>query len=239
MAVFLTLLTLSCPAFAQNTNSRKLKPPPEGEQQPPSTPTVSRTFCPSLNQELRLVRSRESSSHRDRTTSSHPTFAWIVSSPDGAEVKGELRLYDVTDPNDPQFVIRPIELPKEPGLATYTLPNSVPGLMANKSYMVQISLFCDPDRPEANPRFERSYFEVVGIPKSFVIRLENARDREEKIALFYEANLWFNALEEVLNWAEERKLEALASLTQSDELKRLLGLSRERHHSPDRPAQNH
>jgi hypothetical protein len=132
-----------------------------------------------------------------QTTSTRPTFAWFVRDKDSIPL--EFRLYE-WEKNSFKVIkeIKGDRLKTTPGIMVLTLDNSTPELTPGKRYLWQVELVCHPSRPSANP-FAQAEVEVVAMQPSLKTQLGEARDRVNQTHLLYQANLWYDALNQIFD----------------------------------------
>lgn len=130
-----------------------------------------------------------------QTTSAHPTFTWFVSN----SYPVEFRLFEFKPNGEPQEIVTPISL-QSSGISRYSLPQNQPGLTVGQKYLWQVSIKC----PQGD-LIEAAEFTVVQMP-SMSNPLSTKKDGLEKVTLYAEAGLWYNALEEALKFAQDKKL---------------------------------
>lgn len=150
------------------------------------------------------------SKHVGQTVSTRPTFAWFV--PNSANFPMEFKLYEYDENGNPVTIGEPISLSSSAGIVRLPLLEQQPNLMVGKTYLWQVQIICDPDNPSRNP-LARADIKVVEMPPSLERELANTTEHSERVNLFGEAGLWYSALEEALNSADDAKLgDAGASL---------------------------
>lgn len=131
------------------------------------------------------------------TTSRYPTFAWFVSN--SSQV--ELRLFEFEPNREVKQMGQKVILPSSPGINKYSLPQNQPGLAVGHKYLWQVSIKC----PEGD-LIEAAEFIVSTIQMLSTLssKLSSTKNELEKVELYAQASLWYNALESALK-AEDHK----------------------------------
>lgn len=136
--------------------------------------------------------------HIGQTVSAHPTFAWFV--PDSKSFPMEFRLYKY-DGSGRRVLAQRIDLQSKPGIMTQSLPEDEPGLSVGQKYRWQVVIFCNPDEPSGDLVTEAD-IEVVEMSAQLKTALSNTTDPLERVNLYAEAGVWYNALSEALGTSE-------------------------------------
>lgn len=127
-----------------------------------------------------------------------PTFAWFVR--DTAAVPLEFRLYE-RQQNDRFKLVTEIKgdrLKSSPGIMVLSLEDLATELSVGKRYRWQVELVCNPGRPSGN-LFAESEFEVISLQPALKTQLDHAPDPLAQASLFAQADLWYDALETILD----------------------------------------
>ncbi|MGI0489396.1 DUF928 domain-containing protein [Pantanalinema rosaneae CENA516] len=135
--------------------------------------------------------------HPGQTASTRPTFAWFVR--DAAAVPLEFRLYERQ--NDGFKLVEEIKgdrLKSSPGIMVLSLEDVPIELAVGKRYRWQVELVCNPGRPSGN-LFAESEFEVISLKPALKTQLDHAQDPLAQANLFAQADLWYDALETILD----------------------------------------
>ncbi len=149
-----------------------------------------------------------------RTISQHPTFAWFVP-PDSASKPMQFTIYEWVTGGTPKEV-RKMSLPSSPGIMKLSpFSDSEPGLQPGKEYLWQVVIHCDPDNPSGDLVSEAN-IEVVGMPAAVQSKLNKAVNSVEKVNIYAQAGLWYNALDEALKLAQASKLGEVGSTLLND-----------------------
>ncbi|MBP0019080.1 MAG: DUF928 domain-containing protein [Cyanobacteria bacterium SBLK] len=142
-----------------------------------------------------------SRSYQSKTASSHPQFSVFVSSSVPARI--EFKLYEYPETSHSQ--LRQIGATKtierttafEEIVTIAPISENEPGLVANKTYLWQVTLFwqCAPDRPDQF-LWERREFTTIEPPATLSSDLSAATDRYDRVNAYARAELWYEALAE-------------------------------------------
>ncbi|MGB3757714.1 MAG: DUF928 domain-containing protein [Rivularia sp. (in: cyanobacteria)] len=92
-------------------------------------------------------------------------------------------------------------LTSTPGIISLTLPQNAPALESGKKYNWVLSFICDPEN-RLKDTFVKGYIERVSINSNLKNHLERVSTPRERILLFAENGLWYDALTLL---AEERR----------------------------------
>jgi len=131
-------------------------------------------------------------SHVGQASSSHPTFLWYM--PDAESYSVELNLYQ-DDDGQPGQLISSHSLQSSPGLMSFTLPDTQPGLTLGNRYIWQVAVRCHPDSL-ANTAIVQLPIDIVALPADMAARLEQATDSRDRVTIYATAGLWYDALAE-------------------------------------------
>ncbi|MEG4211101.1 DUF928 domain-containing protein [Microcoleus sp. S13_B4] len=173
-------------------------------------------------------------SHVGQTISGHPTFTWFV--PDRTPRPLQLRLFTRTG----QLLYR-TEMQSQPGIMSVALPSNLPQLSIGQSYQWQVVLVCDPNVPSRNV-VAAAEIQVVAPAASLQTQLAAAQTPQQRIDLYAEAGLWYDAIAEARKASETSQsqaavlelLDALASSEAeplkdwSDRLKQIRAIEQQR-----------
>lgn len=194
MSFTLTLLVSVAPvAIARYVPSRNQKPPSDYSK------TTGIRGCPEFTVLAPKTHVGESSSH--------PTLAWFIfksseKAPIASEV--ELTLYEFNSENLPKQIGQPISLKISPGIMKQSL--SEIQLTKGKRYLWQIAARC-----LNGEVIQRAEFSVVEMPLFLEKALSTQADMAQKVDLYAESGLWYDALGEALTLAENGKLGQVGS----------------------------
>ncbi len=140
------------------------------------------------------------------TVSSHPTFAWYSS--DSHPV--EFRLFKFDKNGDPEQLDSPIDHQGIPGIKIYSLPKNQPGLKTGETYLWQVSIKC----PQGIV-LSRAEFTVVSIPTELSKKIARTPNQIDKLKLYAQSSLWYDAFAEALVLAKTKELtQPLSNLLQ-------------------------
>jgi hypothetical protein len=153
--------------------------------------------------------------HVGRSADPHPTFAWYV--PDSDPFPLEFRLYQLR-PNGDRQLIQKAELKSSPGLMAFALPETAKGLSLGQTYIWQVILFCNPNRP-SSALVTQAELEVVPAPAQLQGNLSKL-DLVERADRYAEVGLWYDALGTVATSKADDKSQSYRKIL-IDELARL------------------
>ncbi|MDF5726753.1 MAG: DUF928 domain-containing protein [Rhizonema sp. PD38] len=137
------------------------------------------------------------------TTSVHPTFAWFVSK----SYDVSFRLFEFDQNGEPKDLIKPVSIQKSSGISNYSLPENQPALIIGKKYLWQVSIRC----PQGD-LIQAAEFTVKQTLSTLSNQFLTRKDGLQKLDLYAEASLWYNALEEALKLTENQKEKAVSNL---------------------------
>ena len=152
-------------------------------------------------------------SHVGETSSQHPTFTWFV--PDRTPRPLQFRLLSSTG----QWLYR-TELQSQPGIMSVALPSNLPQLSIGQSYKWQVVLVCDRNVPSRNV-VAAAEIQVVQPAESLQTQLAAAQTPQQRIDLYAQAGLWYDAIAEARKVSETSQnqasvLELLDALASSE-----------------------
>jgi Domain of Unknown Function (DUF928) len=173
-------------------------------------------------------------SHVGQTISGHPTFTWFV--PDRTSRPLQFRLF--TRSGQPLYRT---EMQSQPGIMSVALPSNLPQLSIGQSYQWQVVLVCDRNVPSRNV-VAAAEIQVVQPDASLQAQLAAAPTPQQRIDLYAEAGLWYDAIAEARKASETSQnqtpvlelLDALASSEAqplkewSDRLKQIRAIEQQR-----------
>ncbi len=208
-AKFLTSCVLTITLLFTQAAQAAYKPP--RTQKPPSGYTDSsgvRGGCQANG--VRPVILLAPVTHVGQTTSLHPTFAWFV--PHSQQIPMEFTLYEFDTNDQPSKLAYKQQLQSSPGIMTLSLPQQAQGLTVGKKYLWQLESLCNRNRPSRN-LLVRAEIEVVPTPSNLKIALSNQGESSERVNLYAEAGMWYDALSEALaSSANRQQAKVTASL---------------------------
>ena len=187
-----------------------------GDQRPvpPETNTGGGTTrgCSGGDMPLTVLASRN---YMGQMISRHPTLAWFVP-PDSVARPIEVIIYEWL-PGGKSKEVSKTPLQSTPGVMNLSpFSQNEPGLQPGKEYSWQVVLHCDPDNPSAD-LVSRASFEVVKMPTTILqTKLNKAINSVEKINIYAEEGLWYDALSEALKLAKASKLGEVGSTLLND-----------------------
>lgn len=152
-------------------------------------------------------------SHVGETISGHPTFTWFV--PDRTPRPLQLRLFTRTG----QLLYK-ADMKSQPGIMSVALPPNLPQLTIGQSYQWQVALVYDPKVPSSN-MVATAEIQMVQPAASLQTQLAAAQTPQQRIDLYAEAGLWYDAIAEAHKAAgtsdnQAAVLELLDSLASSE-----------------------
>ncbi|MCP6762159.1 MAG: DUF928 domain-containing protein [Fischerella sp. CENA71] len=136
------------------------------------------------------------------TATSHPTFAGFISS----SQQIEFRLFEFDSNSLPKQLGNPVEKQVTAGIFKLALPENQPGLIIGKKYLWQVAIRC-PD----TALIARSEFIVVALPSTVKSKLLDTMNVSQRVNIYAQADLWYEALAEALKLAEPGKLGQVGS----------------------------
>ena len=195
---FLTLfLSISPSVLAGYT------PPPDQKESSDYSKPGGRRGCNTSKIPLTVIAPKKYVAH---TASSHPTFAWYSS--DSQPV--EFRLFKFDRNKEPEQLGSPIKSKGEPGIKTYSLPQNQPGLAIGERYLWQVAIKC----PQG-VLLSRAEFIVVASPEKLSENIAKTPNETNKVDLYAQSSLWYDAFAEALKLAKEKGLsQPLSNLLQ-------------------------
>lgn len=208
---------------------------------PPKRPSAPKETMPRVSRGDSCDRKAEGKltplvpfSHIGQTSSPHPTFTWFV--PDRTPHPLQFRLFTRTG----QPLYR-TEIQSQPGIMSVALPPNLPQLTIEQSYQWQVVLVCDPKVPSRNV-VATAEIQVVEPDASLQTQLAAVQTPQQRIDLYAEAGLWYDAIAVALKASETAQtqlpvLDLLDSLASSeakplkdwsDRLKQIEAIERQR-----------
>ena len=127
-------------------------------------------------------------SHVGETISGHPTFTWFV--PDRTSRPLQFRLFTRTG----QLLYK-TDMESQPGIMSVALPPNLPQLSIGQSYQWQVVLICDRMLPSRNV-VATAEIQVVQPAASLQTQLGAASTPQQRIDLYAESGLWYDAIAE-------------------------------------------
>jgi hypothetical protein len=192
---------------------------PPSDQKPPTTrttSTVTRTGGCRGDKQTTLT-ALAPQKHTGQTVSSQPSFAWFV--PDVESYPLEFRLYKYEVSGD-RILIHKSQLQSQRGIMSHSLPLDTPPLVTGQRYNWQVVLLCNPNRP-SSALVAGADLDVVAIPNDLAIKLSTTNNLQQRVDLYANASLWYDALSTALtatNRTQQRlELELLEDLAKSED----------------------
>lgn len=139
-------------------------------------------------------------SHVGQTISGHPTFTWFV--PDRTSRPLQLRLFSRSG----QALYR-TEMESQPGIMSVALPANLPQLSIGQSYQWQVVLVCDRNVPSRNV-VATAEIQVVQAAAPLQTQLAAAQTPQQRIDLYAQAGLWYDAIAEARKASETSQNQA-------------------------------
>lgn len=121
----------------------------------------------------------------DSTTSAHPTL--FVNIPDGLPAT-TAQLTVQNEAGDQELYSTSFTLSGKPGIVGIRIPDTAPALEVGQKYLWQVSVTCDPSKPE-DQLFAMSWVERVALDSDLARQVNQATPRE-KSTLYAEAGIW-------------------------------------------------
>jgi hypothetical protein len=139
-------------------------------------------------------------SHVGQTISGHPTFTWFV--PDRTSRPLQLRLFSRSGQ-----ALYKTEMESQPGIMSVALPSNGPQLSIGQSYQWQVVLVCDRNVPSRNV-VATAEIQVVEAAAPLQAQLAAAPTPQQRIDLYAEAGLWYDAIAEARKASETSQNQA-------------------------------
>jgi hypothetical protein len=170
---------------------------------PPSAPTVQPT--------LTLLAPQN---HIGSTGTTHPTLVWFV--PDQMPHPVEVTLFQYSEKGRGKRM-QTITMQSSTGIMQLSLPKDQPGLSVGQTYVWQVALICNRNRPAKNPWLQ-AVVEVTALPADLKTQLSTTTDPLQRAKLYAEAGFWYEALAETLKTPKARAFQQtlLETLSKSE-----------------------
>jgi hypothetical protein len=124
----------------------------------------------------------------------------------------EFTLYEFDTNDQPSKLAYKQQLQSSSGIMALSLPQQAQGLTVGKKYLWQLESLCNRNRPSRN-LLVRAEIEVVPTPSNLKIALSNQGESSERVNLYAEAGMWYDALSEALaSSANRQQAKVTASL---------------------------
>ena len=187
------------PAIARTVGGVQYKPRNPTQPKVPTSSGGSRGICQgraptgqSTQFSLTLLAPQK---HIGVTAVTRPTFAWFVSEPKPHPI--ELTLFEYSQEKGRGNLIQTIKLQSSPGIMKLSLPEDQPGLVVGKTYVWQVALICNRNRPSLNP-WAQAVIEVAKPEANLQQALSKTTDSLKRAELYIQARFWYDALAETL-----------------------------------------
>ena len=169
-------------------------PPPNQKKAPPNTKTGSGTTrgCEGNTLPPTILASGNQVS---QTISNNPTFAWMID--EGKSLDMNFIVYEYTQDHQYRKIYHQTQKTHS-GIMTLTFPNTELSLRKNQTYVIQVVIFCESNFP-STALYDQVYFEIVDVPSELEAQLEKTLNSQERVNLYAQSGLWFDALNEALN----------------------------------------
>ncbi len=185
--------------------------PPPNQKKPPSNTSSGSAATRGCDENSILSTILASGNRVGQTISTHPTFVWFID--DNQPRQMEFIVYEYIQDNQYKKVYQTTKTTTS-GIMSFTLPNDEPPLTPNKIYVSQVTIFCEPNSP-STALSDLVYFEIVNISSTLTNQLENASNSLEKVNIYAESGLWFDAMKEAIKLSPSGELgEAGVTLVQ-------------------------
>lgn len=180
------------------------KPPPK--QKRPSSYSItagSRGGCEGI--EAIPITVLAPKAHVGQTISTHPTFVWFV--PKTSEsLPVEFRLSEFDAEHKPTIKLsKPIILNRPSGIAMYVWSKDKPDLKVNKTYLWEVRIRCDRNRPSED-LYSRAEFQVVSRGLNQTGTSFSAINAIDRVQVYAEVGLWYDAIAKALKLSPQSKL---------------------------------
>ncbi|MGV0027669.1 DUF928 domain-containing protein [Phormidesmis priestleyi] len=127
-----------------------------------------------------------------KTTTTRPTFAWLIR--EAAPQPLIFRLYQYEPTRQTVHLVMELRgdrMISQPGIMVLSLSESA--ISAGQRYLWQVELVCDPNYPSSNV-FAEADIEVVAAEPELLRKVAKADRSRDRITLYLEAGLWHDAL---------------------------------------------
>ena len=142
--------------------------------------------------------------HVGQTISTHPTFAWFV--PNASEsLPVEFRLFEYDANDKPRLLSEVITLDSPSGISKYIWSKDKPELKVNKTYLWEVRIRCDHNRP-SNDLKARADLRVIPMSPTITKDTVPLIESVAKVKAYGESGLWYGALGEALRTATPSQL---------------------------------
>lgn len=144
-------------------------------------------------------------SYMGKTASTHPTFAWFAYDTVPIPVQFSVYEYDAARNNfNPQPLVQE-KLVNSAGINSYKLPKTSQGLSKGKTYAWQVVLTCDVQSNSRN-RWIRNPIQLIEMSTQLKQKLSVVNTPSQKLNLYAEAGLWYDALDVALKHDQNPRL---------------------------------
>lgn len=156
------------------------------------TYAAARADCPAIEKPLTALVPK---TNIGLTISERPTFWFYI--PYQPTDRNPVEFLLINDKNNPVYKTTS-QLTSTRGIISVNLPRNIPALEIGKKYNWMLSYMCDPANKEKDT-FVKGYIERVSINSNLKNHLEKASRPRERILLFAENGLWYDALTMLAN----------------------------------------
>ncbi|WP_375467130.1 DUF928 domain-containing protein [uncultured Nostoc sp.] len=165
------------------------------------TYAAARADCPAIEKSLTALVPK---TNIGLTISERPTFWFYI--PYQPTDRNPVEFLLINDKNNPVYKTT-FKLTNTPGIISVNLPRNIPALENGKKYNWMLSYICDPANKEKDT-FVKGYIERVSINSNLKNHLEKASRPRERILLFAENGLWYDALTMLANERRQKPKDA-------------------------------
>ncbi|MDJ0509049.1 MAG: DUF928 domain-containing protein [Crocosphaera sp.] len=176
--------------------------PPPNQKKPPSNASSGSAATRGCDENSILSTILASRNRVGQTISNHPTFVWFID--DNQTRQMEFIVYEYIQDNQYKKVYQTTKTTTS-GIMSFTLPNEENPLKTNKIYVSQVNIFCEPNSP-STALSDLVYFEIVNASPTLRNQLANAYNSLEKVNIYGEYGLWFDAMKEAIKLSPSGKL---------------------------------
>ncbi|ACC85035.1 protein of unknown function DUF928 (plasmid) [Nostoc punctiforme PCC 73102] len=162
---------------------------------------AARADCPAIEKPLTAL---VPNTNIGLTISERPTFWFYI--PYQPTDTNPVEFLLINDKNNPVYKTT-FQLTNIPGIISVNLPQNIPALEIGKKYNWVLSYMCDPANRLKDP-FVKGYIERVSINSNLKNDLEKASRPRERILLFAENGLWYDALTILANERRQKPKDA-------------------------------
>ncbi|MBD2153697.1 DUF928 domain-containing protein [Leptolyngbya sp. FACHB-16] len=198
------------PSNSSLSPSSRYRPPADSapfDGQNPNTGS-SRGVCDDATSENLPLLTLAPQSHVGQSSSQRPTLLWYV--PDEQSYPVEVNIYQ-DDSGQVGQLINSQVMRSSQGIMTSSLSTDHPGLTPGERYIWEVVVRCNPNMP-SNSAIARAPIDIVELPANLATQLANASTPSERITIYAQQGLWYDALGEAQSSSSNSNTELLPLL---------------------------